>query len=176
MWVFKHKLTSDGHLERYKARLVCDGRSQQVGIDCGDTFSPVVKPATIRIVLTLALAHSWSIHQLDVQNAFLHGTLAETVYMHQPYGFRDPSYPTHVCRLQKSLYGLKQSPRAWYQRFTNFVSSMGFNHSQCGHSLFIYSKGDDMAFILLYVDDILLITSSDILRSTSCNNYLMNLQ
>ncbi|KAI3787777.1 hypothetical protein L2E82_00197 [Cichorium intybus] len=166
MWIFKHKLTSDGHLERYKARLVCDGRSQQVGVDCGDTFSPVVKPATIRIVLTLALAHSWQIHQLDVQNAFLHGNLVETVYMHQPYGFRDPSHPDHVCRLRKSLYGLKQSPRAWYQRFTDFVSSMGFNHSQCDHSLFIYRKGDDMAFILLYVDDILLITSSDTLRTT----------
>ena len=79
MWNFRHKLNSDGSFERYKARLVGDGRSKQVGIDCGDTFSPVVKPATIRTVLSLALSKSWPIHQLDVKNAFLHGNLNETV-------------------------------------------------------------------------------------------------
>ncbi|KAI3686614.1 hypothetical protein L1987_80294 [Smallanthus sonchifolius] len=164
MWIFKHKKKADGTLERYKARLVCDGRSQQVGVDCGETFSPVVKPATIRTVLSLALSKSWPIHQLDVKNAFLHGNLNETVFMHQPMGFHDPTYPNHVCLLKKSLYGLKQAPRAWYQRFADFVSKMGFKHSQCDHSLFIFNQGHQMAFILLYVDDILLITSSDDLR------------
>src|ERR1044071_3392264 len=106
----------DDTLERYKAQLVCDGSNQEIGIDCGETFSPVVKPATIRTVLTLALSQSWSIHQLDVTNAFLHGHLTETVYMYQPMGFRHRDYPDHVCRLTKSLYGLKQAPRAWYQR------------------------------------------------------------
>ncbi|KAJ0928551.1 putative RNA-directed DNA polymerase [Helianthus annuus] len=85
--------------------------------------------------------------------------------MHQPMGFRDPNYPNHVCLLKKSLYGLKQAPRAWYQRFADFVSKMGFNHSQCDHSLFIFNQGPHMAFILLYVDDILLITSTDDLRA-----------
>ncbi|KAK1430107.1 hypothetical protein QVD17_12618 [Tagetes erecta] len=159
MWLFKHKHNANG-FERYKARLVCDGRSQQVGIDCGETFSPVVKPATIRTVLSIALSHSWSIHQLDVKNAFLHGNLTETVYMHQPPGFRDPQYPDHVCLLQRSLYGLKQAPRAWYQRFADYVASIGFSHSQCDHSLFIYRKGQDIAYILLYVDDIILTTST----------------
>ncbi|XP_021729398.1 uncharacterized protein LOC110696420 [Chenopodium quinoa] len=84
MWLFKHKFKSNGDLERHKARLVCDGRSQEVSVDCDETFSPVVKPATIRTVLSLVMAKKWSIHQLDVKNVFLHGDLQETLYMHQP--------------------------------------------------------------------------------------------
>ncbi|GAU48004.1 hypothetical protein TSUD_404810 [Trifolium subterraneum] len=143
-----------------------DGRSQIAGVDCDETFSPVVKPATIRTVLTIALSKSWPIHQLDVQNAFLHGDLHETVYMHQPLGFRDSHHPDYVCRLRKSLYGLKQAPRAWYQRFADFVSTIGFRHSTSDHSLFIYRRGTDLAYILLYVDDIILITSSQDLRQS----------
>ena len=107
MWIFCHKTNVDGSFERYKARLVVDGSSQQVGIDCIDTFSPVVKPVAIPVVLSLALASSWSIHQLDVKNAFLHGHLNETVYMYQPMGFRDQLHPDYVCRLKKYLHGLK---------------------------------------------------------------------
>ncbi|GKE58496.1 ribonuclease H-like domain-containing protein, partial [Tanacetum coccineum] len=84
MWLFKHKFHADGSLSRYKARLVTNGCSQQQGIDCDDTFSPVVKPATIRTVLSLAVLRAWPIHQLDVKNAFLHGHFFVTVYMHQP--------------------------------------------------------------------------------------------
>ena len=87
MWIFRHKNNSDGSFERYKARLVGDGRSQQVGIDCIETFSPVVKPATIRTVLSIAISKSWPINQFDVKNAFLHGRLHETVYMHQSLRF-----------------------------------------------------------------------------------------
>ncbi|GAU17623.1 hypothetical protein TSUD_254980 [Trifolium subterraneum] len=166
MWIFRHKKKSDGSFERHKARLVGDGRSQQVGLDCDETFSPVVKPTTIRIVLTIALSKSWSIHQLDVKNAFLHGKLHETVYMHQPMGFRDSVHPDYVCLLKKSLYGLKQAPRAWYQRFADFIFTFGFFHSKSDHSLFIYRKGNDMAYILLYVDDIILTASSDVLRQS----------
>ncbi|GKG27380.1 ribonuclease H-like domain-containing protein, partial [Tanacetum coccineum] len=102
-----HKINADGSLSRYKARLVTNGRSQQQGIDCDETFSPVVKPATIRIVLSLAVSREWPIHQLDVKNAFLQGHLTETVYMHQPRGFVDSVHPDYVCHLQCSLYGLK---------------------------------------------------------------------
>ncbi|XP_060207861.1 retrovirus-related Pol polyprotein from transposon RE1 isoform X1 [Lycium barbarum] len=164
MWIFTHKEKSNGDFERLKSRLVGDGKTQQVGIDCGETFSPVVKPATIRTVLSISLSKKWPIHQLDVKNAFLHGELKETVYMHQPLGFRDLTHPDYVCLLRKSLYGLKQAPRAWYKRFADYVSSLGFSNNRSDNSLFIYKKGSDMAYMLLYVDDIIFTASSDSLR------------
>ncbi|KAI3797236.1 hypothetical protein L1987_32491 [Smallanthus sonchifolius] len=160
MWLFRHKFKSDGSLERYKARLVVNGKSQTVGIDCDETFSPVVKPATIRTVLSLALSKQWPIHQLDVKNAFLHGDLQETIYMHQPPGFVDSTAPHYVCRLRKSLYGLKQAPRAWFNRFSTFIISQGFKSSLCDNSLFVYRQGTNTAYLLLYVDDIVLTASS----------------
>ncbi|GJY36216.1 ribonuclease H-like domain-containing protein [Tanacetum coccineum] len=160
MWLFKHKFNADGSLSRYKARLVANGRSQQQGIDCDETFSPVVKPATIRTVLSLAVSREWPIHQLDVKNAFLHGHLTETVYMHQPPGFVDSVHPDYVCHLQRSLYGLKQAPRAWFQRFASFVTRIGFQHSKTDTSLFVFHRGPDVAYLLLYVDDIILTASS----------------
>lgn len=112
-----------------------------------------------------------------MKNAFLHGDLKETVYMHQPLGFRNRDFPNHVCLLKKSLYGLKQAPRAWYKRFADYVSSLGFSHSQSDHSLFIFHRGNDMAYILLYVDDIILTASSDTLRksiiSMLCSEFAM---
>ncbi|KAG7548053.1 Reverse transcriptase RNA-dependent DNA polymerase [Arabidopsis suecica] len=104
MWLFRHKFGADGKLSQYKARLVANGKSQEIGIDYDETFSPVVKPATIRLVLELSLSHKWPIHQLDVKNAFLNGTLDETVYMHQPPGFRDPTKPDHVCLLKRFFF------------------------------------------------------------------------
>ncbi|GKA57857.1 ribonuclease H-like domain-containing protein [Tanacetum coccineum] len=160
MWLFKHKFHADGTLSRYKARLVANGSSQQLGVDFDKTFSLVVKPSIICTVLSLAVSRKCLIYQLDVKNAFLNGDLSETVYMHQPPGFVDARFPNHVCRLQRSLYGLKQAPRAWFQRFAGYATRAGFYHSRCDSSLFIYRQGSQVAYLLLYVDDIILTASS----------------
>ena len=120
----------------------------------------------MHMVLSLALSKAWAIHQLDMKNAFLHGDLKETIYKHQPLGFWDLSHPDYVCLLKKLLYGLKQAPWAGYQWFANYVSCLGFSHSKADHSLFIYHQGNAMAYILLYVDDIILTTSVDALRKS----------
>jgi hypothetical protein len=99
-----------------------------------------------------------------VKNEFLHGTLTETVYCQQPSGFEDSAHPHYVCRLNKSLYGLKQAPRAWYSRFAIYLLSLGFGEAKSDTSLFIYQRSSDMAYLLLYVDDIILTASSTGLR------------
>jgi hypothetical protein len=159
-WIFKHKFHADGSLERYKARWVLRGFTQRPGIDFAKTFSPVVKPATVRTVLSLALSRQWPVHQLDVKNAFLHGTLTETVFAAQPSGFEDPAHPDFVCHLNKSLYGLKQAPRAWYSRFATYLVSLNFVEAKSDTSLFVFHQGSDTAYLLLYVDDIVLTASS----------------
>jgi len=159
-WVFKHKFHADGSFERYKARWVLRGFTQRPGVDFAETFSPVVKPATVRTVLSLAVSRSWPIHQLDVNNAFLQGHLSETVYCAQPSGFEDFAHPNYVCRLNRSLYGLKQAPRAWFSRFASHLLQLGFTEAKSDTSLFVYHHGADVAYLLLYVDDIVLTASS----------------
>ncbi|GJS31421.1 ribonuclease H-like domain-containing protein [Tanacetum coccineum] len=160
MWLFKHKFHADGSLSRYKARLVANRRNQQQGIDYDKTFSPVVKLATIRTVLSLLVSCDWPIHQFDVKNAFLHGQLSKTVYMHQPPRFVDSARQDYVCHLQKLLYGLKQAPRAWFQRFASFATRIDFQHSKTNASLFVYHHGFDITYLLLYVHDKILTASS----------------
>ena len=166
LWLFKHKYHADGSLARYKARLVANGKSQEIGVDCDETFSPVVKPATIRTVLHLAVTRDWPIRQLDVKNAFLNGDLDEVVYMHQPAGYVDPLKPNHVCLLRRSLYGLKQAPRAWNTRFATVARQIGFKQSISDPSLFVLKRGSHLAYLLLYVDDIALTASSTSLLDT----------
>jgi hypothetical protein len=137
-WVFCHKLKPDGSLDPYKARWVLRGFSQEQGVDFDETFSPVVKPAMVCVVLSIALSLKWETRQLDVKNAFLHGKIAKAVYSRQPTGFIDSTHPEHVCRLNRSLYGLKKAPRAWYQRFTTFITSIGFTCSRSDTSLFVF--------------------------------------
>ncbi|PKU87036.1 Retrovirus-related Pol polyprotein from transposon TNT 1-94 [Dendrobium catenatum] len=155
-WTYKTKYHTNGSVAKYKARLVAQGNYQEFGIDYTETFSPVVKLPTIRILLTIALHNSWPVQQLDVANAFLHGTLSETVYMSQPKGFEDNSRPDHVCKLNKAIYGLKKAPRQWYNTFTSFLVTLGFSHSQADPSLLIYRKDQVQIFLLVYVDDILI--------------------
>ncbi|GKE86541.1 ribonuclease H-like domain-containing protein, partial [Tanacetum coccineum] len=161
MWLFRHKYHAYGTLSRYKARLVANGSTQIEVIDVDETFSPIVKPHTIRTVLSLATSRHWSIHQLDVKSAFLHGDLSETIYMHWPPGFWDSEHPNYVCLLQRSLYGLKQAPRAWFRRFASYITRSRFSHNRCDSSLFIYRHRIDTAYLLLYVDDIVLTASSE---------------
>ncbi|GJW51190.1 putative RNA-directed DNA polymerase [Tanacetum coccineum] len=154
-WVYRLKRDKNGAITRYKARFVAKGFRQQPGIDFHETFSPVVKSTTIRAVLSLAVTNDWPLRQLDIQNAFLHGNLKEQVYMKQPPGFIDPQRPNHVCLLHKSLYGLKQAPRAWFERLSKALFDLGFKGSKTDPSLFIYSRGDTLLYILVYVDDII---------------------
>jgi hypothetical protein len=171
-WVFRIKRHADGSIERFKAWLVAKGFHQQPGIDYGETYSPVIKPTTVRAVLSIAISAGWSIRQIDIQNAFLHGQLSEDVFMSQPPGYQHPSYPTHVCKLNKAIYGLKQAPRAWFSRLSSRLLQLGFHGSLSDTSLFIYKSKSFTMFILIYVDDIIITCSN----STEIDELLILLQ
>lgn len=136
------------------------GVHQQEGIDFSETFSPVIKHTTIRLVISLAVTYKWPIKQLDVQNAFLHGDLDETVFMLQPQGYIHPQYPQHVCKLHKSLYGLRQAPRSWFAKLSTKLQALGFKESKADTSLFVLQEVNYVLYILIYVDDILITGSN----------------
>ncbi|CAH9076817.1 unnamed protein product [Cuscuta europaea] len=154
-WVYKIKYKSNGTIERFKARLVVCGNRQVEGIDNHETFAPVAKMTTVRTLLDVATAKNWELHQMDVDNAFLHGKLNEEVYMYPPLGF-STTRPNQVCLLQRSLYGLRQAPRCWFSRLSNALISYGFIRSYADYSLFTLRKGHDFVCIMVYVDDLLI--------------------
>ena len=157
-WVFKVKYASDGSIDRFKARLVAQGYNQKHGIDFFDVFAPVVSYEAVRCVLSLAASMNFEIHQADIKTAFLNGTLEETIYMRQPPGFTLPGLEHLVCKLERSLYGLKQSPRQWNKVLDSYLKESGFTPSLCEPCIYIRGKlgNPDYAIISVFVDDLLL--------------------
>lgn len=130
------------------------GFHQSLGVDFFETFSPVVKASTIRVVLGIAVSRGWKLRQLDFNNAFLNGALTENVYMNQPPGYVDSKFPHYVCKLDKALYGFKQAPRAWNNTLKTVLLSWGFTVSRSDTSLFVYKSGNDVILMLVYVDGV----------------------
>ncbi|KAK9146703.1 hypothetical protein Sjap_006606 [Stephania japonica] len=158
-WVYKVKLHPYGSLDRCKARLLAKGYNQIEGVDFTESFSPVATIVTVRLLLALAAAREWNLHQLDVNNAFLHGYLSKDVYMKPPKGYNKAS-PTQVCKLKRSIYVLKQASRQWNIEFTSQLQFYGFIQSPHDPCLFLYIKGSVFLALLVYVDDVLLTGSS----------------
>jgi hypothetical protein len=165
-WVYKIKRNLDVTIDKYKGRLVAKGFKQRYGVDYEDMFSPVVKAATFCLVLSLAVSEGWSLRQLDAHNVFLHGVFEEEVYMWQPPGYEDKDAPHHLCKLDKALYGLKQAPSVWYSKLSAKLNSLGFVASKADRSLFSYSKGPCIVYLLVYVDDIIIASTSDSFTNT----------
>ncbi|RWS02083.1 gag-pol polyprotein-like protein [Dinothrombium tinctorium] len=155
-WVFKVKTKPSGEIERYKARLVIKGCSQIEGIDYTETFSPVVKYTSLRVLLSIAASNNLEICQFDIKTAFLNGDLDEEIFMDQPEGYNDGS--SHVCKLTKSLYGLKQAPRQWNKKFDNFLKSYGLKATEADQC--IYVNKQQHLYLALYVDDGLAVAPS----------------
>ncbi|XP_072060351.1 uncharacterized protein [Arachis hypogaea] len=172
-WVFKTKLKADGSVERCKARLVAKGFTQVPGQDYSDTFSPIVKMNTLRILLAIAAAKDWFVHQLDVNTAFLYGDLEEKVYMKPPPGL-NVSNPKLICKLEKSLYGLKQASRQWNSKLAHTLIKFGYTQSKHDYILFTKVAGSGFTTVIIYVDDLVL-AGNCIKEITALKQHLHNL-
>ena len=160
-WVYTVKVGPDGQVDPLKACLVAKGYTQVYGSNYGNTFSPVAKIASVCLLLSMAAMCSWPIYQLDIKNVFLHGDLANEVYMEQLPGFVAQGESGLVCRLHRSLYGLKQSPRAWFDRFSSIVQEFGMLRSTANHSVFYHHNSlRQCIYLVVYVDDIVITGSN----------------
>jgi hypothetical protein len=156
-WVFKRKVIVEGKVEKYKARLVAKGYSQVEGIDFGEMFSHVSKLTSIRFMLYVVATFDFEVEQMDVKITFLHGDMEEEIYMSHPKGFNVKGKKELVCKMKKSLYGLKQSPRMWCQKFDTYMLEVGFTRSKEDHCVYFKLFGDHLIYLVLYVDDMLVI-------------------
>ncbi|WZZ60344.1 hypothetical protein YC2023_060451 [Brassica napus] len=170
-WIFTIKYLANGQIDRKKTRLVARGFTQTYGEDYIDTFAPVAKLHTVRIVLSIATNFEWDLWQMDVKNAFLQGELEDEVYMHPPPGLEHLVKPGNVLRLKKAIYGLKQSPRAWYRKLSTTLNGRGFRKSELDRTLFTLTGPSGIIVILVYVDD-LIITGSDMAGIQATKEFL----
>jgi hypothetical protein len=154
-WVFRNKQDEHGVVTRNKARLVAKGYSQVKGLDFGETYAPVARLESIRILLAYATYHGFTLYQMDVKSAFLNGPIKEEVYVEQPPGFEDSEYPNHMYKLSKALYGLKQAPRAWYECLRDFLIANGFKVGKADPTLFTKTIANYLFVCQIYVDDII---------------------
>jgi hypothetical protein len=156
-WVYKVKKDESGCVTQYKSRLVAQGFAQTYGVNFHDTFAPVAVPASTRTILALATHNNWHLHQINVKGAFLNGTLSEVVYMRQPPGYEVPGHENWVCHLRKTLYGLKQASRGWYQALHQLLTSvLDFHCSSHDHSVFYHRTEEDFIVLTVHVDDCLI--------------------
>ena len=155
--MFKKKFNAQDKVEKYKSWLVAKGYSQVEGIDFGEIFSPVANLTSIRFLLSIVVAFDLEVEQMDVKTTFLHGDLEEEIYMKQQEGYTVKGKKEMVCKMKKSLYGLKQSPRMWYQKFDTYMLGLGFTRSKEDHCVYFKLFGDHLIYLVLYVDDMLLI-------------------
>ncbi|KAM2808794.1 hypothetical protein PS2_043635 [Malus domestica] len=158
-WVYKTKRDAAGRVERYKARLVAKGFNQREGVDYNDTFSPVSSKDSMRVIMALTSHFDMELHQMDVKTAFLNGDLQEDIHMIQPLGFVERGKEKMVCKLNKSIYGLKQASRQWFLKFDQVITSHGFTENKMDDCIYLKFKGSNFIFLILYVDDILLASS-----------------
>ncbi|RVW74747.1 Retrovirus-related Pol polyprotein from transposon RE1 [Vitis vinifera] len=171
-WIYTVKYKVDGSIERFKARLVAKGYTQTYGIDYTKTFAPVAKINTVRVLLSLAANLDWPLQQFDVKNVFLHGELSKEVYMDLPPGCMvSEKQCQKVCKLKKSLYGLKQSPRTWFGRFTKSMRAFGYRQSNSDHTLFLKKQHGKITTLIVYVDD-MVVTRNDPEERKALQNYL----
>nr|GEY91131.1 hypothetical protein [Tanacetum cinerariifolium] len=154
-WLFKNKHDEENTVIRNKTHLVVRGYRQEEGIDCEESFTLVAQMEAIRIFLAYTAHKGFTVYQMDVKTAFLHGSLKEDVYVCQPEGFIDANYPSHVYNLKKALYGLKQAPRAWYDELSTFLLQNGFSKGTIDLTLFTIRFDDDILVVQVYVDDII---------------------
>nr|GEW18830.1 hypothetical protein [Tanacetum cinerariifolium] len=159
-WLFNKKTNMDGPVHTYKARLVVKGYTQTQGIDYEETFSPVADIRAIRILISIFAYYDYEIWKMDVRTAFLNEYLSEEVYMEQLEGFVNPKYPNRVCKLKRSIYGLKQASRQWNKRFDDEIYKFGFTQNRDEPCVYLKAIGSNITFLILYVDDILIMRNN----------------